>query len=121
MEAVVRVTIRATETQTQVLVQHHLDDLLIARLGPQRWATPESLPQLLEFLASWCRCRLLVVLCVASEVIASRTGLIDPLGFAVETDSYVVHLVFVGRQRGGRRLRGLGPQQALRRDARRWF
>lgn len=120
MEGVIRVTIRATELQTQVLVQHHQDDLLIARLGPQRWATPESLPLLLEFLAKWFRSRLLVVLCVESEALASKTGLVEPLGFAVETDSYVVHLLFVGRQRGAQRLRGLGPQPALRRDARRW-
>lgn len=122
MEGVIRVTIRATAGQTQVLVQYHLDDLLIGRLGPQCWATPGSLPRLLEFLASWFRCRLLVVLCAASEEIACSTGLVDPLGFAVECDEYVVHLV--SRQRDGRerarRLRGLGPQRALRRDARRW-
>jgi hypothetical protein len=120
MEGVIRVTIRATESQTQILVQHHVDDLMIGRLGPQRRATPRSLSRLLEFLAGWFHCRLHVVLCAASEQIALSTGLVDPLGFAVECDEYVVYLVLVGRHRGGRRLRGLGLQRALRRDARRW-
>lgn len=111
----ITVTIRATGSQTQILVSHAANDLLIAKLGPSSWAHRDALVRLIEGLALWFQARVDVVLYAASEEIASSTGLIDGLGCGIST-LYFDILVPRERRRGFR-LRGLGELRALRRAA----
>lgn len=101
-----------------LLVRQGDDEMMIARLGPCTWTHPHALFRLLEALALWFQTRLPVVLCAASEEVASSTGLVDGLGLGVSTLQFDVV-----RQEGvrprGRRLRGIRGVSALRRDARR--
>jgi len=111
----ITVTIRATGPQTQILVSHGANDLLIARLGPSSWAHRDALLRLIEALALWFQTRVDVVLYAASEEIASSTGLIDGLGCGISTLYF--DIVVPRERRRGLRLRGLGELRALRRAA----
>jgi len=89
---------------------------MIARLGPPTWAHRHALMTMLEALALWFQTRLPVVLCAASEEVASSTGLVDGLGLGVST----LHFDVVRSEpRRGKRLRGVRGISELRRDARR--
>jgi hypothetical protein len=118
MHDTITVTIRVTPTATMFLVRQGDDEMMIARLGPPTWAHPHALFRVLEGLALWFQTRLRVVLCAASEEIASSTGLVDGLGLGVSTLQFEV-VRQEGARRRGRRLRGIRGVTALRRDARR--
>ena len=111
----ITVTIQASGSQTQILVSHGSNDLLIAKLGPSSWAHRDALLRLIEGLALWFQARVDVVLYAASEEIASSTGLIDGLGCGIST--LYLDIVVPRERRRGLRLRGLGELRALRRAA----
>ena len=118
MHPTITVTIRVTRTATMLLVRQDDDEMMIARLGPPMWAHRHAVFRLLEALALWFQARLRVVLCAASEDVASSTGLVDGLGLGVSTLHFEV-LRPQGARRRGRRLRGIRGLSVLRRDARR--
>jgi len=118
MHPTITVTIRVTRTATMLLVRQGDDEMMIARLGPPAWAHRHALFRILEALALWFQARLRVVLCAASEEIASSTGLVDGLGLGVSTLQFEV-VRQEGARRRGRRLRSVRGVSALRRDARR--
>jgi len=117
MHQTITVTIRATSAETTLLVKDGPDEMMIARLGAQRWADHRALPALMEALALWFQRRICVVLCAASEEIASSTGLVDGLGCGLGLLHFEVEVVLPGDRRPGARLRGLGNLRALRREA----
>jgi hypothetical protein len=117
MHHAITVTIRATSAETTLLVKDGPDEMMIARLGAQRFADHRALPALMEALALWFQCRICVVLCAASEEIASSTGLVDGLGCGLGLLHFEVEVVLPGDRRQGVRLRGLGNLRDLRREA----
>ena len=117
MHHAITVTIRATNAETTLLVKDGPDEMMIARLGAQRWADHRALPALMEALALWFQCRICVVLCAASEEIASSTGLVDGLGCGLGLLHFEVEVVLPGDRRPGVRLRGLDNLRDLRREA----
>jgi hypothetical protein len=117
MRETITVTIKATSTETKLLVKDGPDEMMIARLGAQRWTDRRALPALMEALALWFQCRIYVVLCAASEEIASSTGLVDGLGCGLGLLHFEVEVVLPGDRRPGVRLRGLGNLRDLRREA----
>lgn len=92
--------------------------MMIARFGPPTWAHRHALFTMLEGLALWFQTQLRVVLSVASEEVASSTGLVDGLGLGASTLHFTVVRQDEPRRRG-RRLRGIRGVSALRRDVRR--
>ena len=86
-------------------------------IGADTPAQPSSLPALIEALALWFQSRICVVLCAASEEIASSTGLVDGLGCGLGLLHFEVEVVLPGDRRPGVRLRGLGNLRDLRREA----
>jgi hypothetical protein len=117
MHEAITVTIKATSAETELLVKHGPDEMMIARLGAPRWADQRALPALMEALALWFQSRVCVVLCAASEEVASSTGLVDGLGCGLGMLHFEVEVVLPGDRRPGVRLRGLGNLRALRREA----
>lgn len=117
MQNSVTITVKASSAETQVLVKQGPDELMIARLGPATSAHRQALPSLMEALALWFQCRICVVLCAASEEVASLTGLVDGLGCGLGTLHFEVEVVLPIDRRRGVRLRGLGALRELRREA----
>jgi hypothetical protein len=117
MHEAITVTIKATSAETELLVKHGPDEMMIGRLGAPRWADQRALPALMEALALWFQSRVCVVLCAASEEVASSTGLVDGLGCGLGMLHFEVEVVLPGDRRPGVRLRGLGNLRALRREA----
>jgi hypothetical protein len=117
MHEPITVTIRASSTETALLVKQGPDETMIARLGPASWADQRALPALMEGLALWFQSRIRVVLCAASEQVASSTGLVDGLGCGLGMLHFEVDVVLPGDRRPGVRLRGLGNLRELRREA----
>ena len=70
----IRVAISGTSTETTLLVKDGPNEMMIARLGAQRWADHPALSALMEALALWFQRRICVALSAASEEIASSTG-----------------------------------------------
>jgi hypothetical protein len=79
MHESITVTIKATSTETALLIKQGPDEVLIARLGSPSLSHPRALPPLMEALALWFQSRICVVLCAESEQVASSTGLVDGL------------------------------------------
>jgi hypothetical protein len=119
MQEPITVTIKASSTETALLVKQGPDELLIARLGPSSFAHRRALPALMEALALWFQSRIYVVLCAQTEEAASSTGLVDGLGCGLGTLHFEVDVLLPGPRRAGARLRGLGNLRELRREARR--
>jgi hypothetical protein len=117
MHEPITVTIKASSSETALLVKQGPDEMMIARLGPSSCAHERALSALMEALALWFQSRISVVLCAASEQIASSTGLVDGLGCGLGTLHFEVDVVMPGDRRPGVRLRGLGNLRALRREA----
>jgi len=117
MHESITVTIKASSSETALLVKQGPDETMIARLGPPSWAHQRALPALMEALALWFQSRIHVVLCAASEQVALSTGLVDGLGCGLGTLHFEVDVVFPGEHRPGVRLRGLGNLRELRREA----
>ena len=117
MHEPITVTIKASSTETALLIKQGPDEVMIARLGPPSLAHPRALPALMEALALWFQSRICVVLCAASEQVASSTGLVDGLGCGLGTLHFEVDVVLPGDRRPGVRLRGLGDLRDLRREA----
>jgi hypothetical protein len=117
MHETITVTIKATSAETELLVKQGPDEMMIARLGAPRWADQRALPALMEALALWFQSRVCIVLCAASEEVASSTGLVDGLGCGLGMLHFEVEVVLPGDRRRGVRLRGLGNLRELRREA----
>ena len=117
MHDAITVTIKATSAQTELLVKHGPDEMMIARLGAPHYADKRALPRLMEALALWFQSRIYVVLSAASEEVASSTGLVDGLGCGLGVLHFEVDVVLPGERRPGVRLRGLGDLLELRREA----
>ena len=117
MHEPITVTIKASSTETALLIKQSPDEVLIARLGPPSLLPTRALPALMEALALWFQSRICVVLCAASEQVASSTGLVDGLGCGLGTLHFEVDVVLPGDRRTGVRLRGLGDLRDLRREA----
>lgn len=117
MHEPITVTIRATSAQTEILVKAGPDELMIARLGAPSFADKRALPTLMEALALWFQSRIYVVLCAASEEVASSTGLVDGLGCGLGMLHFEVDIVLPSERRPGVRLRRLGNLRELRREA----
>ena len=117
MHETTTVTIRATSTQTELLVKEGPDEILIARLGPVALAHPQAVAKLLEALALWHQDRLRVVLFAADEEIASSSGLVDGLGLGIGNLHFGVDVVLPDDRRRGVRLRGIRNLRELRLDA----
>lgn len=117
MHEPITVTIKASSTETALLVKQGPDELMIARLGPGSFAHRRALPALMEALALWFQSRIYVVLCAPTEEAASSTGLVDGLGCGLGTLHFEVDVLLPGPRRAGARLRGLGNLRELRREA----
>ena len=117
MHEPITVTIKASSSETALLVKQGPDELMIARLGPGSFAHRRALPAMMEALALWFQSRISVVLCAASEGVASSTGLVDGLGCGLGTLHFEVDVLLPGPRRAGARLRGLGDLRELRREA----
>jgi hypothetical protein len=117
MHEPITVTIKASSSETALLVKQGPDELLIARLGPGSFAHRRALPVLMEALALWFQSRIYVVLCAQTEEVASSTGLVDGLGCGLGTLHFEVDVLLPGPRRAGARLRGLGNLRELRREA----
>jgi hypothetical protein len=117
MHEPITVTVRATSVQTEILVKAGPDEMMIARLGAPSFADKRALAALMEALAIWFQSRIYVVLCAASEEVASSTGLVDGLGCGLGMLHFEVDVVLPGDRRPGVRLRGLGNLRELRREA----
>ena len=117
MHESITVTIRVSSAETQLLVKHGPDELMMGRLGPPGFAHAKALPALMEALALWFQSRIRVVLFAASAESASSTGLVDGLGCGLGTLHFEVDVVLPGERRRGVRLRGLAGFRALRRAA----
>jgi hypothetical protein len=117
MHEPIKVTIKASSTETALLVKQGPDELMIARLGPSSFAHRRALPALMESLALWFQSRIYVVLCAPTEEAASSTGLVDGLGCGLGTLHFEVDVLLPGPRRAGARLRGLGDLRELRREA----
>jgi hypothetical protein len=117
MHEPIMVTIKASSSETALLVKQGPDELMIARLGPGSFAHRRALPALMEALALWFQSRIYVVLCAQSEESASSTGLVDGLGCGLGTLHFEVDVLLPGPRRAGARLRGLGNLRELRREA----
>lgn len=117
MHQPITVTIKASSSETALLVKQGPDELMIARLGPGSFAHRRALPALMEALALWFQSRVCVVLCAQTEEAASSTGLVDGLGCGLDTLHFEVNVLLPGPGRAGARLRGLGDLRELRREA----
>jgi hypothetical protein len=117
MQEPITATIKASSTETALLVKQGPDELMIARLGPGSFAHRRALPALMEALALWFQSRIYVVLCAQTEEAASSTGLVDGLGCGLGTLHFEVDVLLPGPRRAGARLRGLGNLRELRREA----
>lgn len=117
MHEPITVTIKASSSETALLVKQGPDELMIARLGPSSFAHRRALPALMESLALWFQSRIYVVLCAQTEAAASSTGLVDGLGCGLGTLHFEVDVLLPGPRRAGARLRGLGDLRELRREA----
>jgi hypothetical protein len=117
MHEPIMVTIKASSSETALLVKQGPDELMIARLGPGSFAHKRALPALMEALALWFQSRIYVVLCAQTEEAASSTGLVDGLGCGLGTLHFEVDVLLPGPRRAGTRLRGLGDFRELRREA----
>jgi hypothetical protein len=117
MHQPITVTIKASSSETALLVKQGPDELMIARLGPGSFAHRRALPALMEALALWFQSRVCVVLCAQTEQAASSTGLVDGLGCGLDTLHFEVNVLLPGARRAGARLRGLGDLRELRREA----
>jgi hypothetical protein len=103
-----------TESATRVQVQGPSGaEVLKAHLPSARGAHRLALRTLLEAVAMCCSARLRVVLSAESEAISCAQGLLDGLGYGVDTIYYDVELAGEGRQRLGvgrsRRVRASKP------------
>jgi hypothetical protein len=101
MHEPITVTIRASSTETALLVKQGPDETMIARLGPASWADQRALPALMEGLALWFQSRIRVVLCAASEQVASSTGLVDGLGCGLGMLHFEVDVVAIAAPASG--------------------
>ena len=117
MHEPITVTIKASSSETALIVKVGPDERMIARLGPPSSTRQRGLPALMEALALWFQSRVYVVLYAASEQVASSTGLVDGLGCGLGTLHFEVDVVLPGDRRSGVRLRGLGNLRELRREA----
>lgn len=117
MHQPITVTIKASSTETALIVKQGPDELMIARLGPGSFAHRRALPALMEALALWFQSRIYVVLCAQTEEVASSTGLVDGLGCGLGMLHFEVDVLLPGPRRAGARLRGLGNLRELRREA----
>jgi hypothetical protein len=105
----IRATIRATQTETRLLIQDLSTDLLIARLSPLETSHPRALQTLLESIALWFGEPLTVVLYADDAADWSRVGLLDALGMGEQTLHFDVEVVPpIPVRRRARALRGLG-------------
>jgi len=112
----IRATVTVCDTETRILVQDSIGDLLIARLGPLQSAHRYALRSLLEAVALWAQQRIDVVLYADDRSDWHRSGLIDALDFAQETALLQVELVPTsGVRRRAKRLAGLGSFERERR------
>ncbi|MCP4921116.1 MAG: hypothetical protein GY913_29830 [Proteobacteria bacterium] len=104
-------SILSTTWSTRILVTHHGDDLLKARLSPTP-KHPRALTSLLEGLALWTACPVHAALVAEGPLGASRVDALFGEGFLPEDLSNVRFDIVTPRKR--KRLAGPGDFRQLR-------